>query len=89
MECAVMTRSALTRDAVEQFVFTTLKEFGADPEAITLDESFDDLGMDSLDVTELGRSVKRDLGIEVTPRDLDDVLSVGQALTVIYAKAGL
>ncbi|MBE3008773.1 acyl carrier protein [Microbispora sp. NEAU-D428] len=84
-----MTNPTLTRETIDQFVFDAMTKLGVEPSEITVDASFDDLGLDSLDVTELGQSVKREYGVDLSPRDLEDALLVREALAVIYAKAGL
>jgi acyl carrier protein len=84
-----MERTAVTRERIEQFVADKLADLGAERSSISPDALFDDLGMDSLDVTDIGTSVKRELGIEVNPRDFEDVRQVKDALAVVYEKAGL
>ncbi|MFC9326837.1 acyl carrier protein [Kitasatospora sp. NPDC057015] len=84
-----MTGSTLTREAVEKFVVDTLEELGAERSEIVPSASFEDLGVDSLDVTDLGASVKREFAIELRARDFEEALLVQDALAVIYAKAGL
>lgn len=78
-----------TRESLSAFVTEALADFGADPEAITPDAAFDDLEIDSLDLVELGQAVKKTYGIHVRPKDMDDVKTVGEALDLIYATAGL
>ncbi|MEU3711223.1 acyl carrier protein [Streptomyces catenulae] len=78
-----------TKESVEGFVLDVLEKLGIERDQITLDASFDDLGVDSLHVTELGQAVNREFGIEVHAADLEESQSLRQALNAIYAKAGL
>ncbi|MET9504254.1 acyl carrier protein [Streptomyces sp. NPDC006259] len=84
-----MASPALTREFVEQFVFTELVRLGAEESEVETRAAFEDLGLDSLDMTELGTAVKRQLGVEVRPRDFEDVVVVQDALDVIHGRAGL
>ncbi|WP_406327071.1 acyl carrier protein [Streptomyces sp. NBC_00203] len=84
-----MTTTTATRESLTAFVLESLADFGADPDAITLDAAFDDLEIDSLDLVELGQSVKKRFGVHVRPKDMDDVKTVGEALDVMFATAGL
>ncbi|MFD9813424.1 acyl carrier protein [Streptomyces sp. NPDC059080] len=78
-----------TKEAVEGFVVDVLEKLGIDREQITLDASFDDLGVDSLHVTELGQAVNREFDIHVHAADLEETQSLREALNAIYGKAGL
>ncbi|GAA3167762.1 MULTISPECIES: acyl carrier protein [Streptomyces] len=77
------------KESVNAFVLDVLEKLGIDREQITPDASFDDLGVDSLHVTELGQAVNREFGIEVHAADLEEAQSLREALNAIYAKAGL
>ncbi|WNE95275.1 phosphopantetheine-binding protein [Streptomyces luomodiensis] len=84
-----MPTTPVTREAVSAFVTEALADFGADPDAITMDATFEDLEIDSLDLVELGQAVKKTFGIHVRPKDMDDVKTVGEALDAMLATAGL
>ncbi|MEU0118091.1 acyl carrier protein [Streptomyces bobili] len=84
-----MASPALTRESVEQFVFAELVRLGAEESEIDSGAAFEDLGIDSLDMTELGTAVKRRLGVEVRPSDFEEVMVVQDALDVIHDRAGL
>jgi len=84
-----MTDRALTRGAIEEFVIDTMVKLGIDRGSISLDVSFDDLGVDSLHVTELGQAVDRELGVPVRATDLEETRSLREALDLICAKASL
>ncbi|MFI8930758.1 acyl carrier protein [Streptomyces sp. NPDC053474] len=84
-----MTTTAPTREALTEFVVEALEDFGAEPDAITMDVTFEDLEIDSLDLVELGQAVKKRFGVLVRPKDMDGVKTVGEALDVMFAAAGL
>lgn len=84
-----MTTTPATRAALQEFVTEALADYGAEAEAITVDASFEDLEIDSLDLVELGQAVKREFDVRVRPKDMDGVKTVGEALKVIYSAAGI
>ncbi|MEW2526431.1 MULTISPECIES: acyl carrier protein [unclassified Streptomyces] len=84
-----MTTTAPTREALTEFVVEALEDFGAESDAITMDVTFEDLEIDSLDLVELGQAVKKRFGVQVRPKDMDGVKTVGEALDVMFAAAGL
>jgi acyl carrier protein len=84
-----MSSTVVSRERLAQFVVDTLAQLGVQRAEIVPEALFDDLGVDSLDVTELGAKVKREFEIDLVPRDFEDALRVADALAVIYAKAGL
>ncbi|MFF4214818.1 acyl carrier protein [Streptomyces nondiastaticus] len=77
------------RASLTAFVTDSLAEFGAEPGLITPDATFEDLEIDSLDLVELGQAVNRRYGIQVRPKDMDGVKTVGEALDVICRTAGI
>lgn len=78
-----------TRDLVEEFVVETLVDCGAERKLINPSATFEDLEIDSLDMVDLGQSVNKEFQIRLRPKDLDGVKTVGEALDVICATAGL
>ena len=78
-----------TRDLVEEFVVETLVDCGAERTLINPSATFEDLEIDSLDMVDLGQSVNKEFQIRLRPKDLDGVNTVGEALDVICATAGL
>ncbi len=84
-----MSGSTPTRDGIEEFVIAALVKLDVPREDISLDAPFDDIGVDSLQVTEVGQLVKREFGIDVSARDLDEAEALREVLAVIYAKAGV
>ncbi|MGK5546385.1 phosphopantetheine-binding protein [Streptomyces sp. URMC 127] len=81
--------TAPDRASLTAFVTESLTDFGAEPDLITPDATFEDLEIDSLDLVELGQAVKRRFGIQVRPKDMDGVKTVGEALDAIFRTAGI
>ena len=73
-------------------VLSTLREvavevLGADPSAVHEGASFkDDLDADSLDLVELVMALEERLDIVVPEEDLEDIGTVGDALTMLLEK---
>ena len=83
-----MANQTVTRDAVQQRVFAALEEFGADPEEITLEATFEALDVDSLDLVELGQIVQDEYGVELKGEDMPKLKTVGDAVDLIAERAG-
>ncbi|MGW2600449.1 acyl carrier protein [Streptomyces klenkii] len=81
--------TAPDRASLTAFVTASLADFGAEEDLITPDAAFEDLEIDSLDLVELGQAVKRRFGIQVRPKDMDGVKTVGEALDAIFRTAGI
>jgi acyl carrier protein len=80
---------ALDRKVIEKLVTDTLVSFGVDESQINPDATFEDLGVDSLDVLELRQAVNNELTFEIALAEFDKIETVGQALALIYRHAGL
>jgi acyl carrier protein len=83
-----MSSTPVTREAVQQRVFAALEEFGADADEITLEATFEDLDVDSLDLVELGQIVQEDYGVEIKGEDMPKLKTVGDAVDLIATRAG-
>ena len=83
-----MANETVTRDAVQTRVFSALEEFGADPDQITLEATFEELDVDSLDLVELGQIVQEDYGVEIKGEDMPGLKTVGDAVDLIATRAG-
>jgi acyl carrier protein len=83
-----MSPSTVTRDAVQTRVFAALEEFGAEPDEITLEATFEALDVDSLDLVELGQIVQDEYGVEIKGEDMPKLKTVGDAVDLIAGRAG-
>ena len=80
--------ATITRDAIQSRVFDALEEFGAEADAITLDATFEELDVDSLDLVELGQIVHEEYGVEIKGEDMPKLKTVGDAVNLIAERAG-
>ncbi|MDQ3645971.1 MAG: acyl carrier protein [Actinomycetota bacterium] len=76
---------------IEQDVLGTIRAHlegrGIDGEKVTAEaDLFSDLGMDSLDTVELTLALEERYSIRISDADLEDVSTVGDAVTLIQKK---
>jgi acyl carrier protein len=72
---------------VEATVFKSLETFGADPETIKRDATFEELDVDSLDLAELSQIVEDEYGVKFNSSDVEQMKTVGDAVDMIVARA--
>ncbi len=83
-----MTPETVTRDAIQARVAAALEEFGAEPDEIAPDATFEALDVDSLDLVELGQIVQDEYGVEIKGEDMPKLKTVGDAVDLIAERAG-
>ena len=63
------------------------EQFNVDPDTITMDTSFEDLGADSLDIVELTMAVEEEFGLEnMDEDDLSGVATVADLVRYLKSK---
>jgi acyl carrier protein len=72
---------------IEQLVTESLVRFGAEPNEIDRQATFEQLNIDSLDLAELSQIVDSELGVELTSSDVAEVKTVGDAIDLIARRA--
>ena len=77
-----------TREQVEARVFEALEEFGAEPDQINPDATFESMDIDSLDLVELAQIVEDEYGVQLKGEDMEDVKTVRQAVDLVMSKLG-
>lgn len=75
--------TAVTEDQIEKLVIESLATFGADPDEITREATFEALDIDSLDLAELSQIVHEHYGVELKGSDVADVKTVDDAIRLI------
>lgn len=74
-----------TYATVEDILVTT---FGVSADEITLDTTFADLELDSLDLVELSMAVEDRVGVGIGDDEVENIRSVRDAVALIDAKTG-
>ena len=72
---------------VEQRVFAALESFGAEPTEISLDATFKQLDVDSLDLAELSQIVEDEYDVEIKSGDVERLKTVGDVVALIVERA--
>ena len=78
--------TAVTEEQIEKVVVESLESFGADPEHITRDATFEALDIDSLDLAELSQIVQERFGVELKGSDVAEVKTVEDAIKLIAGR---
>ena len=76
-----------TREEIESRVFAALEEFGAEPDQINPDATFESLDIDSLDLVELAQIVEDEYGVKFKSSDVENLKTVGDAIDFIVANS--
>ena len=77
-----------TREEIEGRVFEALQEFGAEPDAINPDSTFESMDIDSLDLVELAQIVEDEYGVQLKGEDMEGIKTVRQAVDLVASKLG-
>jgi acyl carrier protein len=79
--------ATVTAQQVQEKVFSSLVEFGADPDAVTPEAGWGALDVDSLDLVELAQVVEEEFGVEITSQDMQNLPTVGSVIELVVARA--
>jgi acyl carrier protein len=79
--------TVITKEQVQERVVEALASFGPDADQITLEATFEELDIDSLDLVELAQIVEDDYGVVLKGEDMKDLKTVGDAVDLITARA--
>lgn len=74
---------AVTAEEVLNKIKEIVPKFGVNPDDVTDASTLEDLDMDSLDVVEIMQAIEDDLGIRVPDEDLEDLTTIGDAVTAV------
>jgi acyl carrier protein len=77
----------VTTETVEATVFKALEEFGAEPELITRDATFEAIDIDSLDLAELAQIVEEEYSVALSGEDMEKIETVGDVIDLISSRA--
>jgi acyl carrier protein len=80
--------ATVTPDAVEKTILEALPQFGVDEEDISRDSTFEDLDIDSLDLTELSQIIEDEYGVTIKGEDARQIKTVGDVIDMVVSKSG-
>jgi acyl carrier protein len=75
--------TTITEEQIETLVVESLQTFGANPDDITREATFEALDIDSLDLAELSQIVHESYGVELKGSDVAEVKTVDDAIKLI------
>jgi acyl carrier protein len=78
--------TAVTDQAVEQALYESMVEAGADRSQLRREATFEELDLDSLDLVELAQVAEDEFGIELNGEDIKDLRTVGQAIDLVVSR---
>lgn len=74
---------AVTNEEVLNKIKEIVPKFGVNPDDVSDSSTLEDLDMDSLDVVEIMQAIEDDLGIRVPDEDLEDLTTIGDAVSAV------
>ncbi|HKJ55699.1 MAG TPA: acyl carrier protein [Nitriliruptoraceae bacterium] len=77
----------MSQEIMDTFVAILTEDFDIPEDEISRDATFEDLGMDSLDVVDLTLAVEERTGVKLEDEELEDVKTVGDAVDKAAAKS--
>lgn len=79
----------MSQDILNRVKKVTVEELGVKEEEVVETASFtEDLGADSLDVVELVMAFEDEFGIDIPDEEVNEIKTVGDAVTYIQKKLG-
>jgi acyl carrier protein len=78
--------TAVTDQTVEQALYESMVEAGADRSQLSREATFEELDLDSLDLVELAQVAEDEFGIELNGEDIKDLRTVGQAIDLVVSR---
>ncbi|MGC9221016.1 MAG: acyl carrier protein [Solirubrobacteraceae bacterium] len=78
--------SAVSREQIQERVVEALASFGPDASQITLEATFEELDIDSLDLVELAQIIEDEYGVVLKGDDMKELKTVGDAVDLISAR---
>lgn len=76
-----------TREQVEAKVYSSLIEFGVEPDVVSEEARWTDLNVDSLDLVELAQIVEEDFGVQITGEDIKNLPTVGDVIDLVITRS--
>jgi acyl carrier protein len=82
-----MPSTTITHEAVEQTITDALPQFGVDASEISREATFEELDVDSLDLTEISQIIEEEYGVVLKGDDVKDIRTVGDAIDLVVSRA--
>jgi acyl carrier protein len=72
--------------AVEDRLFDAIAALGPDRADVRREATLEELDIDSLDLVELAQIAEEEWGVELSPGDVKDITTVGQAVDLVLSR---
>jgi acyl carrier protein len=79
----------LTRELIQARIERALAAFDVDVDTLTPESGLEDADIDSLDIVELSQILEDDYKIDIKPQDFQGSTTYGDALAVVFRRAGV
>jgi acyl carrier protein len=83
-----MMPATITTEAVEKTITDALEQFGVDPSQVSREATFEELDVDSLDLTEVSQIIDEEYGVALKGDDVGKIKTVGDAVDLVVNRAG-
>jgi acyl carrier protein len=79
--------ATITTEAVEKTIADALAQFGVEPSQISREATFEELDVDSLDLTEVSQILEEEYGVELKGDDARQIKTVGDVVDLVVSRA--
>jgi acyl carrier protein len=83
-----MPTTTVTPEAVEKTLRDAMRQLDVDPSEISREATFEELDVDSLDLTEISQIVDEQYGVQLKGEDMKSIRTVGDAIDLVVSRAG-
>ena len=83
-----MSTTSVTPEAAQKVITDALADVGAERDQITLEATFEELDVDSLDLAELSQIIEDEYGVQLKGEDVAKIKTVGDAVDLVVNRAG-
>ena len=80
--------TTITPEAVEKTITDALPQFGVEASDVSRDSTFEDLDVDSLDLTEISQIIEEQYGVTIKGEDARNIKTIGDAVDLVVKKGG-
>jgi acyl carrier protein len=80
--------TTITPEAVEKTIVDALPQFGVEASDVSRDSTFEDLDVDSLDLTEISQIIEEEYGVTIKGEDARNIKTIGDAVDMVVNKGG-
>jgi acyl carrier protein len=82
-----MSTTSVTPEAAQKVITDALADVGAERDQITLEATFEELDVDSLDLAEVSQVIEEQLGVRIGGKDVAAIKTVGDAVDLVVSRA--